>query len=189
MELSKTFEDNGIIKKGHFLLTSGRHSDTYINKNLITTDGILFNIVMIKLMCNTLEFKEYNMITGPATAGAVLAAALAIMQNRAFIYPEKEMYGNDFNMKFKRGYDKIMRGKNILLIEDIITTGGSVQKTIDSIEENGGNLIGVLAIWNRSGWKPAHYKIKSLINDPVQSWAEDECPLCKREILLTDPKK
>jgi len=191
MDLSKIFEDSGIIKRGHFLLTSGRHSDTYINKNLITTDAVLFNIVMLKLMCKTLEFKNFDIITGPATAGAVLAAALAIMKNKAFIYPEKKIYNDDgdFNMKFYRGYDRVMRGKNILLIEDIITTGGSVIKTIDSIEENKGNLIGVLAIWNRSGWKPHHYKIKSLINDPVQSWTKDECPLCKREILLTDPKK
>jgi len=75
-----------------------------------------------------------------------------------------------------------------LLIEDIITTGNSVQKTIDSIEHNGGRLVGVIAIWNRSGWEPSNYRIESLINDPVDSWESDECPLCKEGVLLTDPK-
>ena len=190
MELTESFELANVIKHGHFKLTSGRHSDTYINKNLITTDAVLFNVVMIKLMCKTLMFENYNIITGPATAGAVLAAALAITQNKAFIYPEKKIYdeNGNFDMKFYRGYDKVMKRKRILLIEDIITTGNSVQKTIDSIEHNGGRLVGVIAIWNRSGWEPSNYKIESLINDPVDSWEPDECPLCKEGVLLTDPK-
>jgi orotate phosphoribosyltransferase len=190
VELTESFELANVIKHGHFKLTSGRHSDTYINKNLITTDAVLFNVVMIKLMCKTLEFDNYNLITGPATAGAVLAAALATTQNKAFIYPEKIINpdATDFTMQFRRGFDKIMRNKRILLIEDVITTGGSVQKTIDSIEHNGGRLVGVIAIWNRSGWEPSNYKIESLINEPVDSWEPDECPLCKEGVLLTDPK-
>jgi len=189
MSLIQTFEKYGIIKHGHFKLTSGRHSDTYINKNKITTDAELFKSIMLKLMCRTLKF-DCDVITGPAIAGATLASALAIMKNKAFVFPEKNTSTNtgNFTMQFRRGYDKFIRNKQILLIEDIITTGGSVQKTIDSIIINGGKLVGVLAIWNRSGWKPSNYPIESLINQPVGSWEPKNCPLCKDGVILTDPK-
>jgi len=190
MSLIETFEKYNVIKHGHFKLTSGRHSNTYIDKNKITTDAELFKTVMIKLSCRTLKFNNHSIITGPAISGAVFAAALATTENKAFVFPEKIADPNtgNFTMEFRRGYDKFIRDKYILLIEDIITTGGSVQKTIDSIIINGGNVVGVLAIWNRSEWEPSNCPIESLINQPVDSWEPENCPLCKDGVILTDPK-
>jgi orotate phosphoribosyltransferase len=188
MELTNIFERENVIKRGHFLLASKRHSDVYINKNMITTTAELFNIVVIRLMCRVIEFAPYKIVTGPATAGAILASAVAIRENKGLVYPEKVQVNNQTTMKFQRGYDKVIEGKSILLIEDIITTGNSVQQTINAIEECNGNIVGILAIWNRSGWEPEKYEIRSLINDHVMSWDKNECPLCKNNINLTDPK-
>jgi len=189
MELDKIFEDNNVIKRGHFILSSKRHSDIYINKNMITTSAELFNIVILKLMIKALDFRKYNLITGPATAGAILASAMAIMQNKAFVYPEKEFQADGkFIMKFNRGYNKVIKNEKILLIEDIITTGNGVQQTINAIEKDGGDLVGVISIWNRTGWNPFGYKCKSLIDIFVDSWEEKECPMCKQNIPLTNPK-
>ena len=133
-------------------------------------------------------------MTGPAIAGAVLAAPLSINMRKTFIYPEKVITNYPTNteiMEFRRGYDKVLDGKRVFIIEDIITTGGSVEKTNKAILDNGGIVVGVISIWNRSGWKLDNCENLTLINRPVESWNPEECPMCNdinNQIPLRDPK-
>jgi orotate phosphoribosyltransferase len=194
------------IYEGHFLLSSGRHSNLYINKDAIYCSPYLFSFVINEFVEIMKDFGEdfgdikYNIITGPAIAGAILAAPLAVRLNKIFIYPEK-VAGSRFKgypikqivktdtMKFRRGYNKVLQDKKVVIIEDIITTGASVQKTIDAIRLCGGKCVAVLAIWNRTEWNPLKgIKIISLINRTVESWSSLDCPLCKRWVPLIDPK-
>ena len=194
--LVEDLEKANVIKRGHFLLTSGRHSDTYINKDSIFCNPVLFNDI-INVMFLKAQKWDFDVITGPAIAGAVLAAPLSYYLGKIFVYPEKvltEPYYQDkknYEMKFRRGYDKVLKDKKVLIVEDIITTGGSVLKTIDSIYDCGGVPGMVLAIWNRSGWSNNHCEVDSLINEKVESWDQDEhgnCPDCHNGIPLVDPK-
>lgn len=177
------FEKFGVINHGHFLLSSERHSDTYINKDSAYCIPNVFKEIVINIFYEQANFR-YDVITGPAIAGAVLAAPISTLTGKIFVYPEKI----DGFMKFRRGYDKVINRKRILLVEDIITTGNSVVKTIASIQICGGIPVGVISIWNRTGWKLPGIPVISLINKPVESWDKSECELCKKGVKLQDPK-
>jgi len=167
---------------------------------------------------NTMNGVDCGVIIGSAIAGAVLAAPIALRTGKIFVYLEKvaslriwdspetpqAVPFGELNIKthvqLRRGYDKVVAGKKVLLVEDIITTGGSVKDTIKIIGEAGGQVVEVRCIWNRGGIhefmgedgdpmeQPA--PVLSIINEPVESWEPDECPLCKGmiSVLLTDPK-
>lgn len=207
--LISKLKEKGVIYNGHFLLSSGKHSDIYINKDAIYSIPKLFSFIINEFsdILNNFEDDdeddiEYDIITGPAIAGAVLAAPIANKLNKIFVYPEKAIDAQFVGfpnskivktniMKFRRGYNKIIKNKKVVVIEDVITTGSSVQRTIDAIELCGGKCVAILAIWNRTGWVPVGIKLISLINKFVESWlaGDKTCPLCKENnISLTDPK-
>jgi len=204
MSLIPIFEKYNVILKGHFKLTSGRHSDRFVNKDRIFSISTMFSAVIYN-MAAELKNENVGIITGPAIAGAILAGPISLTINKDFIYPEKiysighkQRIGHDeFNdyayidsskIDFRRGYDKLINGRNFGIVEDIITTGNSVQKVIDKITEYGGHVEKVVAIWNRSNWKPDGIKIVSLVNQEIDSWEPEDCPLCKEGIELQDPK-
>jgi len=196
MVLQELFEQRGVVlRNGHFRLTTGRHSDTYVNKDRIFSDPILFKTVLSSMLSELCGDFLFDVVTGPAIAGAILASPLAVMTGKIFVYPEKVMKnplaGNPYEwekMKFRRGYDKVVKNNNILIVEDVITTGISVQRTIDAIEKDGGMISGVACIWNRSGWSTDLCEVKSLIHEELDSWWPEECPYCKEGVELMDPK-
>jgi orotate phosphoribosyltransferase len=173
-----------VILDGHFELASGRHSNKYVNKDGIFSDATLFSVTAKKLI-DVIEQEglEFDIITGPAVAGAILAAPISIVLGKDFVYPEKNPVYE--SMEFRRGYGKKLEGKKVIIVEDIITTGGSVNKTIEAIEENGGDVEKVYCIWNRSG-KDDILKVSltSLISEVVESYKKEDCPLCKEDIPI-----
>lgn len=207
MELRELLESRNVIKTGHFKLSSGKHSYVYINKDDIYSDAFLYNLI-VNMMCSKIGLiREYfDIITGPAIAGAVLASPISINLGKIFVYPEKkneviitptwtdQLHINhtikNAGMEFRRGYDEKIKGCRVVIVEDIITTGKSVQQTIDAIKLCGGDPIKVLAIWNRTGWnsKDITSPTDALINEWVDSWDKNDCPLCKKSIELTNPK-
>lgn len=186
--MKEILEERGIIRTGHFQLTSGKHSSQYINKDVIYSNPALFNAIVMKMTRAISPYgNAFDVITGPAIAGAVLAAPISLQFiNKVFVYPEKI----DNEMAFRRGYDNILKGKRIWIVEDIITTGGSIEKTIAAIVKCGGEVVGVSAIWNRGSWSPTvNIPFLSLINEFVPSYFPNECPECKAGIPLRDPKR
>ncbi len=138
---------------------------------------------------------DFDVVTGPAIAGAILAAPLALQGKKIFVYPEKIMSGPYYReiieMEFGRGYAKVLEGKRVLVVEDIITTGKSVVKTMEAIYKCNGTPIRVIAIWNRTGWTNDFCEVESLINERVESWDQDKhgnCPDCHAGIPLMAPK-
>jgi len=181
--------DGNVIKRGHFKLTSGRHASLYINKDAIFCNPLLFRLSVTYLIeVIAMKHSLTPVITGPAIAGAVLAAPVAQGLNRTFVYPEKV----DGEMVFRRGYDKVIDGKPVLVVEDIVTTGLSVRKTFDAIERSGGLIDGVVAIWNRSGEGFGNIPCDFLIDHKISSWDPKDCPECNvtntKPLPLTDPK-
>jgi len=186
--LLQELKKNNIIKKGHFKLTSGMHSDTYINKDLITSNKEIFDMVISgfsNYIYACLVDREM-IITSPAVAGIPYGVATAFHNHMQFLYPEKD---ESEEMYFRRGFPDIIKGRDVLIIEDIITTGKSVDSTAAAIRACGGNPYGLLCIWNRTGYKPMWTKFsKTLITEKVISYDAANCPLCKKGIKLEDPK-
>lgn len=187
MDIMKLFKYNNVILDGHFKLRSGLHSNIYINKDAIYCNHLVYKTILRKLnrlINDTFPIDTFNIITGPAIAGAILASPLSLDFEETFVYPEKDSNGN---MKFNRGYDKVIKDKKVLIIEDIITTGNSVNSVISAIADCGGTTIGIISIWNRSNVKFSISNF-SLLTDKIPTWDSKICPLCQNNIDLTNPK-
>lgn len=184
--MKQSLRHRGVILEGHFKLTSGRHSASYINKDSIYCKPNLFRSVFMQFVMSIKKYQDkIDIITGPAIAGAILALPVAMNLEKIFIYPEKY----EGTMILRRGYDKIVKNKNVWIIEDIITTGRSVENTIDAITFNDGNVLGVSCIWNRADYSPSIGEFLPLINEQVFSYLPKDCPQCKENIPLQDPKQ
>ena len=187
MDLIDQMKQENIIMEGHFKLRSGKHSNFYINKDSIYSNPELFSRVGIGLVEKIQQnFNDYDIITGPAIAGAILASPISIILNKTLVYPEKD---ENSGMVFRRGYDKILKNKKVVIVEDIVTTGNSIILTKDAVELCGGKVIGCVVIWNRSGDDTLlPLEMHSLIKNVVKAWDLIDCPLCSNKIELTDPK-
>src|SRR5699024_8846576 len=131
------FEELEMISYGHFLFTSGRHGDTYMQCARLLEDPS-YTEEIIKSIVN--EFKDDNIdiVIGPAIGGIIIAYEFASQLGVRNLFAERE---NDV-MTLRRGF-KIPKGARVLVVEDVITTGGSVKEVIDIVEEEEGKLVGV----------------------------------------------
>ena len=187
----QTIIKRNIIKHGHFLLRHGDHSNSYINKDAIYCRQDLFRRAVLE----TIELikpyeKNFDVVVGPAVGGSLLASPISILLKKDLAYTEK-IEGKQL---FREVFDNTIKGRKVWITEDVMTTGGSVQKVIDSVNNLGGIVIGVSLIWNRLGKSPFEdaslYEIflVSLFNEKIDKWEEAECPLCKEGVPLTNPK-
>lgn len=209
MNIRRALVDSKILKEDHWKLSSGRHSKLYVSKDRIPCaelEGVLNPKTYVRtinelsfLIRASIEENAYDIITGPAVAGISFAAPVAYNLEKSFVYPEKfilDKETGDYEMRFRKDFQDVIGGRKLILIEDVITTGGSVMKTIKAIHGAGGRVIGVLCIWNRNPrlvlFDTEHARVipvYSLIEEEVESWeTEDECPLCRQNTPLLDPK-
>ncbi|MDD4569305.1 MAG: orotate phosphoribosyltransferase [Tepidanaerobacteraceae bacterium] len=181
-ETLKLFSDTGVLKNGHFRLTSGRHSDKYLQ-----CAQLLQYPEATERACSELaqHFKDMNIATivGPAMGGIILSYEMGRQLKVRSIFAERE----DGNMSLRRGFT-IQPGERILVVEDVVTTGGSVKEVISLVKELGGKVVGVAALVDRSGQKvnfgvPTYY----LLDLEVKSYTPEECPLCKKGLPITKP--
>lgn len=188
-QLVDLFTKYKIIKKGHWLLSAGDHSELYVEKDKILCTQELLAITLVEIE-KILEDFDFDVLTGPATAGSHMAAPLSVLLQKTFVYPEKVIYYNPDRsiMEFRSAYVEVLKGKRVIIIEDIVTTGTSVEKTIDAVEECGGEVVAIIAVWNRKNYQIKRIPFYSLIHKSIDSWPEAECPLCAEGLFLQDPK-
>lgn len=199
MSLSKAIEDAGFVHDGHFKLRSGKHSNKYIDKDLILTNPSLFGSVTEEFKCKVILKKEASftnkqnnnlVIAGPAIAGAIFSSALAYSMHLPLVYPEKIQISEDkWEMQFRSGFRAFLKGKFVVLIEDVVTTGDSILKTVDAVNNCGGVVIYTLSLWDRGSSLTQVLNYRSLIYQTVPAWEPDECPLCINNIKMTPTSK
>jgi len=184
LELLK--KSNALTTNDHFVGTSGRHLDTYINKDALYIHTNLVSRVG-ELFAQKNKDLDIDVVAGPALGGIILsqwtAHHLSRLKNKEIlsVYTEKTP---DKNQVFTRGYDKFIKGKNILIVEDLTTTGGSVKKVIGSVKKAGGKITNVCVMANRDpilvNEKTIGSPFSSLTIINAKSWDEKNCPLCKK---------
>jgi len=177
----------GAFRKGHFVFVSGLHADTYVNKNAMYP----YTREMSKLCRGIAEMfagQNVEAVVGPATGGIILSQWVAYHLSEI---EGREVYGvyadkDDEKFVLKRGYDEVIRGKNVLVVEDLTTTGGSIKKVVEAARAVGAEVMGAVAICNRGnvtkdavGNPPVFV---SLLNIDLDQWPEEDCDLCKRGI-------
>ena len=181
-EVLDLLEWSGAILKGHFKLTSGRHSDTYIEKF-----RLLENPIALDKICSTMadiyKDKKIDLVVSAAIGGILISGGVGRYLNVKHIFSER-LNGE---MVFKRGFD-IEKNQNILVVEDIVTTGGSINEIIDLIEKYKANIIGIVSIVDRNDKKKIFkYPYETLLNFPVESWDEKDCPNWLKKIPVFKP--
>lgn len=175
-----------ITSDSHIVLTSGRHSSGYINKDALYPHTKETSEVT-KMMAEMFKDEVVEVVVGPALAGIIIsqwvAYHLSQMKGKEVlgVYTAKDETGNQ--IFDRRGYDKLVKGKKVLVVEDLTSTGGSAKKVVDTVRQAGGDVVSVCVMVNRdpklvtedsvgAPFKPADVFI-------VDSFDESECPYCK----------
>lgn len=187
------FVDAGaILTDSHFVYNSGRHSSVYINK-----DALYLHTGIVSKLCRSMvqsyDAEQVDVVVGPVLGGIVLSQWTAYHLNSRreagetlAVYAEKEQ-GSDQNFTFNRGYDQHIVGKNILVVEDILTTGGSVRRVIELVRKHGGNVVGVSALCNRGNvqsYDVGDVPIYTLVTLDLATYAAEECPFCQQHVPI-----
>lgn len=183
-EVMKKFEDAGAIQKGHFKLTSGVHSDTYIQ-----CAQIMQHPEFMHNLCSELGKKfrgdDIDVIVGPAIGGIIMAHVMARVLGpwvRA-IFTERE----NGKMTLRRSFE-IKEGEKVIVVEDVTTTGSSVREVIDIVKSRKGKVVGVGVLIDRSGGKVNFgVKTEKLLTVDIKTYLPEECPLCKKGIPVVKP--
>jgi orotate phosphoribosyltransferase len=142
---------NALISDSHFVLVSGKHTNTYINPDALFPHTKEVSSIG-KIFAEKFKDLDIDIVAAPAVGGIILstwtAYHLSKLKNKNIlsIFTEKLP---DKNQVLERGFDKLVKRKNVLVIEDITTTGGSVKKVVDSVKKAGGKVIAVSVMVNR----------------------------------------
>ena len=180
-EVEDLLIETSAIMEGHFLLTSGLHSPRYVEKF-----NVLQKPVYTEKLCRAMaeKFKDAHIetVVGPVTGGILLAHETGKALGTRAIFTERE----NGKMTFRRGFT-LHEGERVLIVEDIVTTGGSIREVIDVVKEHGGIPVAVSMLVDRSGGKATFGDVPStaLLHMDVQTYQPDECPLCKQGIPMT----
>ena len=178
------------VPDGHFVGTSGFHFDTYINKDFLYSHPKETSFIC-KLYAEKYKDANIEVVVGPALGGIILSQWVAYHLNEICgrevlaVYTEKT---EDGGQVLTRGYDKLIKNKRILIVEDNVTTGGSISKLIKIIQEAGGNIIGACAMVNRNkelGNNLLGVPFDSLSNFYVSKYSADNCQLCKTGVPIS----
>jgi orotate phosphoribosyltransferase len=171
-------ESGAIVTGSHVVYTSGRHGSAYVNKDAVYphTERVA---ELCRLLADTVAGHAIDVVCGPAMGGIILAQWTGHHLGRPAVYAEKAAEGG---MVLRRGYDKAVAGRRILLVEDVLNTGGSLRETVRAVEAAGGRVVVAAALVNRGGVTPADVgapALVSLLALPLDSWTAAECPLCR----------
>ena len=172
-ELLKIYEETGGLLRGHFLLSSGLHSDTYLQSALVLQHP-KYAAQLGKALASQFTDVKAQVVVGPALGGIVVAYEVARALGTRALFTERE----EGQMKLRRGF-QINPEERFLVVEDVITTGGSTREVIKALEDLGGKCVGVGALIDRSGATatfPARMTALARLTPPT--WKPEDCPLC-----------
>ena len=166
--------------EGHFLLTSGRHSNIYIEKFRLLEDPILLDKICKQIASKLINLKV-DIVLGAAIGGILISGGVGRCLNKKHIFTERV----NGNMELRRGFS-IKPSDNVLIVEDIVTTGSSVFEMIDVVKKCKANIVNISCIVNRSEEElDIDYPFTSLLRLPAQSWEPDSIPDWLKNIPIT----
>ncbi len=180
-EVLQALKDADAVLSGHFQLTSGRHSDTYVQCARILEDPLL-TTRLAAAMVQRLGERQIDLVAAPAVGGIIIGFAVAQALGVKFIFTERQGGA----MVLRRGFE-IPAGAHVLVVEDVVTTGGSVAEVIDLVRSAGGEPVVVTSIIDRGGPKAFELELVPLLRLEVESWEQDSCGLCAANVPIYSP--
>jgi orotate phosphoribosyltransferase len=171
----------GALLEGHFLLSSGRHSNKYCQcAKLLQYPEKAEKVLGI--VVDKIKELEFDVVVGPAMGGIIVAYEIARQTGKPAMFTERE----NGMMALRRGFE-IQEGQKVLLTEDVVTTGKSSLEAIEVIKQHGGEVVAIACIIDRSGGARIDYPLFSSLELEIESWRTDECPLCEKKIPYIKP--
>ncbi len=170
-QILSIFRSTEALLEGHFVLTSGRHSASYFQCAKVLQHPEYLTAFSI-MIADEFEDQAPDVVISPAIGGVVLGTEVGTQLGCRTIFAERK----DGNMVIRRGFH-IEKGEKVLVVEDVITTGGSVREVMDLVEQAGGNILGVGVLVDRSnGSVTLHNNQYSIVKLDAVSYGEDEVP-------------
>lgn len=168
------YEATGALLRGHFRLTSGLHSDIYLQSALVLQypqHAATLGDALATPFCGD----GVQTVLAPAIGGILVAHEVARALGARALFTERE----EGVMRLRRGFT-LTGGERCLVVEDVMTTGGSIREVVTCVESLGGVVVGVGSLIDRSGGG-AHFPVKraTLATVKATTWKSEECPLCK----------
>lgn len=172
------------LLEGHFRYTSGRHGAVYFEKIRIAARPDLA-MELGAMTADLWSDSQFDLVCAPAFGAIVFGFAAAHRMGLSFAFLQRDGSGV---MSVRPGFLPLVRGARILLVEDVVTTGGSVMETMDALKSEGGMVRGVSLLVDRTGgaFDPG-VPCRALLRVKTESWAPDECPLCRKGEPLSVP--
>lgn len=167
-------QETGVLLQGHFLLTSGRHSERYMQCARVFQYPT-YSEELSRMLAEQLKGLDIDVVIGPAIGGIIFSYEMGRVLGVKTLFAERE----NGVMTLRRGFS-IEPGSRVLVVEDAVTTGGSVREVIALAEALGAQVVGVGSLVDRSGGAvdfgvPFHAVYRTVI----ESYSAEECPLCK----------
>jgi len=176
------FRDTDALLEGHFILSSGLHSPKYLQCALalqFPADATRYGRAIARQFLDA----GIDTVASPAIGGLVIGYATAAAMNVRFIWTERQ----NGEMTLRRGFE-LNGGERILVVEDVITTGGSTRECIAALTANGGDVVAAASIIDRSnGTADVGVPRISLVSIDVPSYAPDVCPMCAQGLKAVKP--
>lgn len=182
-------QSKAIITGSHIIYTSGRHGSEYVNKDAVYPDTEAAD-ELCEFIAEHFQDDEIEVVVAPVEGGITLSHEIAgdltkLTGHKTLgVYVDKE----GGTLVFKRGYDEFVKGKRVLVADDVLTTGGSVTKLVELVRSLGGEVIAVAVLCNRGGVKAEDIgnvsELFALSNVQMESFEENDCPLCKAGVPI-----
>ena len=185
-EILSLFKEADALLQGHFKLTSGKHSEWYFEKiRLIEKPPALGKIVDLLIERIRGEDKEFDYVISPAYGAIAIGFLAALRLGKRFAFTQRV----EEKMAFRPGWSGLDAGTRAIIVEDILTTGGSIQEVVECLKQKGVILAGIYVLVDRTGGavvidgKP----VGSLLALKVEAFEPDACPFCNAGVPLTKP--
>lgn len=181
-QILSIFKETNALLDGHFILSSGRHSRTYFQCAKVLQHPEFLTAFSI-MIADEFESNKPDVVISPAIGGVVLGTEVGTQLGVRTIFAERKKG----EMVIRRGFE-INPGEKVLIVEDVITTGGSVKEVVEIVKQARGNIIGVGVLVDRSnGTAKIHKKQYSIINLNAESFSEDNVPSDLAKIPIQKP--
>jgi orotate phosphoribosyltransferase len=176
----------GALKRGHFLLASGRHSAQYVEKFDLLRQPRATEAACRSMIEQLGDLAQVDLVVGPTTGGILLAFEIGRQLGLPAAYAERARDGAS-ERSFKRG-TLIEPGTRVLVVDDILTTGGSVRETLAALNATGAAVIAIGLLVDRSGGSVSFgVPMVSLAVLDIETFAPEDCPLCRDNVPMTKP--
>jgi orotate phosphoribosyltransferase len=179
--LGEMLKQHGVLREGHFLLTSGKHSDKYFEKFRILEQPAVCE-AFAKAVAERFRKDQATVVCGPTTGGVIIAYEVARQLGCRCIIAEKVELGRKIGRGFRLGSED-----RVLVVDDVLTTGGSIKETLAAVEPSGAKVIGVGVFVDRSAGVDFGVPLFGVYRQQVAAFEPSACPFCKAGIPLEEP--